>query len=182
MAEDVVVVGLGNPGTRYEQTLHNVGYKVVERLAAKNGWSFEEEARHSALVAKGERGGKKFHLLKPLTFMNLSGDAVGSYLAFYKLPVEALIVVVDDADLPLGDFRFREEGGHGGHNGLKNIGLRLGTNRFKRARIGIGRDPMLPLADYVLKSQDEKVWNALLPAIDQALSVIEEMKFNGVNR
>lgn len=182
MENDVVVVGLGNPGFRYENSLHNVGFKVVERLAAKRKWPWKEEGRHQALIAKGDEGGFTYHLLKPLTFMNLSGEAVRSYLSWTKLPVESLIIVVDDADLPLGTVRVRDSGGDGGHNGLKSVKHELGTDQYKRVRIGIGRDPILPLADFVLKHQDETFWSSFNPALDQAVNVIEEMKFNGVKK
>ncbi len=175
---DVVAVGLGNPGARYASSFHNVGYKVLERLAAKQGWPWNKDSRHNALVAKGEVKGVVFHLIKPETFMNLSGEAVQSYLHWLKLPVEALTVIVDDADLPLGSIRERPYGGNGGHNGLKSIEQRIGTNRFDRIRIGIGRDDMIPLADYVLMAQGEEKWKEILPAIDQAVLLLEA-KCNG---
>lgn len=167
-----MIVGLGNPGPRYQQTLHNVGFKVVERLADRLGavWKFEE--RFQAEVLKKDL----YHLLKPETFMNLSGVAVRDYLKYYQLSFDRLVVVADDADLLFGEIRLRPFGGSGGHNGLKSIAKELATHQFKRLRFGIGRpesETAMSLADYVLMRQDTSVWDSLDPAIDKAASLLE---------
>lgn len=176
---DVVAVGLGNPGTRYAATLHNVGFIVVERLAESLQLGWKEDLKHHCLIAKGKADGVDYHLIKPMTFMNLSGKTVASYLNWLKLPIEALVVAVDDADLPLGEVRMRPYGGNGGHNGLKSIEHEIGSNQFKRVRVGIGRDPIIPLADYVLMTQEPSVWKVLDPAIEKAALLMTGAKING---
>jgi peptidyl-tRNA hydrolase, PTH1 family len=151
VSELYLIVGLGNPGKKYENTRHNVGFRVLDELAAKYGSIFGKEER-KALVASGTILGKKVLLAKPQTFMNLSGDSVVTLVNFYKIDIAQLIVVADDLDLPLGTIRLRKEGSSGGQNGLKNIIERLGTQSFARLRFGIGRPPgrMDPVA-YVLR-------------------------------
>lgn len=178
--QDVVVVGLGNPGDRYKETFHNIGFKAVEALAQNLSFEWKEEPKFHALVAKGIKGGIKYHLLKPMTFMNLSGESVRSYMNFNKLPVSSLVVVLDCADIPLGEFRFRPYGSSGGHNGLKSIDSMLGTNQYKRLRLGIGRDAALSLADYVLMKQNEESWTKVKEALNKAvLFLTDEKNFNG---
>jgi PTH1 family peptidyl-tRNA hydrolase len=140
-AKPKLVVGLGNPGREYEGTRHNIGFAALDRLAEKLGCSFRSKWRFSAHVAEaatGEAG--KITLAKPRTFMNRSGSAVQALLSWLKLEPQHLLVVVDDADLPLGQIRLRLSGGSGGHNGLRSIIEALGGNEeFARLRIGIGR-------------------------------------------
>ncbi|GAC1656905.1 MAG: aminoacyl-tRNA hydrolase [Ktedonobacteraceae bacterium] len=133
-----LVVGLGNPGSQYEQTRHNVGFRVVDKLAAKLGWRWTER-RSRAVLAGGNLGAEKVLLIKPLTSMNLSGEAVGELIRWYKLQAEDILVVCDDLDLPVGKVRLRTAGSAGGHNGLDNIIAHLHTNKFPRLRVGIGR-------------------------------------------
>jgi PTH1 family peptidyl-tRNA hydrolase len=134
-----LIVGLGNPGAEYARTRHNAGFLVVERLAERwqAGWTYEK--RFNARVARAERGGLRLLLCEPQTYMNSSGDAVGPLMAFYRLSHGRLLVVVDDADLPLGELRLRPRGSSGGHHGLESIEQHLGTRDFARLRIGIGR-------------------------------------------
>jgi PTH1 family peptidyl-tRNA hydrolase len=158
-----VIVGLGNPGQKYEMTRHNMGYLVVKAMARQLGWSFKEEHRFKAFVAKGmvertavkvdlkgigerkevteelEKQAIALHLLLPTTYMNCSGIAVRSYLDFFKLPLSSLIVVMDDLSLPLGRMRLRSKGSSGGHNGLKSIQSHLGSDEIVRLRMGIGK-------------------------------------------
>lgn len=142
MENEYLIVGLGNPGREYERTRHNAGFMVVDRLAAfwKADWTAEK--KFSARVAKAEVDGKRVLLCEPQTYMNLSGEAAGSMVAFRKLPIERVLVVVDDADLPLGEIRMRTNGSSGGHHGLDSIEQHFGTRDYARQRIGIGRrDP-----------------------------------------
>ncbi len=177
---DVVVVGLGNPGDRYKDTFHNIGFKAVDTLAQECGFEWKAEPKFQAFVAKGIKGGIKYHLLKPMTYMNLSGEAVRSYLNFTKLPVSSLIVVLDCADLPLGEVRYRSYGSSGGHNGLKSIDSQLGTSQYKRLRLGIGREATLSLADYVLMKQSDESWGKLKDTLKNAvLFLTDEKNFNG---
>lgn len=145
-----VIVGLGNPGKKYALTRHNIGYLVVQALAAAKGWQFKEEPQFSAQVAKGRVDGKTVHLLLPLTYMNESGQAVRRYLDFYKLGPQQLRVVCDDIALPFGELRVRAAGSSGGHNGLKSIQAHLHTTYYVRLRMGIGCEVQNTLADYVL--------------------------------
>ncbi len=132
-----LVIGLGNPGSQYEQTRHNVGFRVVDKLAAQLGWHWERRGR--TMVASGTIGPEKVTLVKPLTFMNNSGEAVGELMRWYKLQPEDVLVVYDEIDLPAGKLRLRPNGSAGGHNGLDNVIRHLHTNQFPRLRIGVGR-------------------------------------------
>jgi len=134
-----LIVGLGNPGADYAKTRHNAGFLLVEKLAEqwKSGW--KNERKFQARVSRAECGGKKVLLAEPQTFMNLSGESVGALVKFYQLPLEKILVVVDDADLPLGEIRLRPAGGSGGHHGLESVAEHLGSREYARLRIGIGR-------------------------------------------
>lgn len=168
----LVFVGLGNPGIRYEMTRHNMGYLVVKALAKQLGWQFKEEKRFNSMVVKGEQGKVTLHLLMPLTFMNLSGIALRSYLDFYKLPVSSVIVVVDDIALSLGQMRLKAEGSAGGHNGLKSIEQHLGTAAYKRLRMGIGHPGPKILADYVLEAFSQEEQENLSKVVDHGKEVL----------
>lgn len=147
-----LIVGLGNPGAKYRGTRHNIGFAVLDALAARWQVSFES-APVDALIAK-VRGADEVLLAKPLTFMNASGEAVGALLRYYKIEIADLLVVVDDVQLPLGKLRARVRGSAGGHNGLKSIVAHVG-DAFSRLRIGVGRgDPRRDLADHVLTRFD----------------------------
>jgi len=135
-----VIVGLGNPGPKYARHRHNFGFQTVDRFAERQGLRFTEKAAR-ALLARGQVGGEAVVLAKPQTFMNLSGESVKSLLKQLGAKVEDLLVVYDDLDLPLGRLRLRPQGSAGGHNGLRSIIDRLGTNQFARLRLGIGRPP-----------------------------------------
>jgi PTH1 family peptidyl-tRNA hydrolase len=134
-----LIVGLGNPGADYAKTRHNAGFLLVEKLAVrwKAGWA--NERKFTARMAKADYGGKKVLLCEPQTFMNLSGEAVAAVRQFYQLPLESILVAVDDADLPLGEIRLRPGGGSGGHHGLESVAQHLGAKEYARLRIGIGR-------------------------------------------
>ena len=134
-----LIVGLGNPGAEYVKTRHNAGFTLVERLAElwQAGWT--NERKFVCRLAKAERHGQKVLLCEPQTFMNLSGEAVGALVKYYQLPLAKILVVVDDADLPLGEIRLRPGGGTGGHHGLESVTQHLGSREYARLRIGIGR-------------------------------------------
>lgn len=139
MENTYLVAGLGNPGREYIQTRHNAGFMAVERCAVRwrAGWSFE--GKFEARLARAEVQGRRVILCEPQTYMNVSGAAVGAVTEFFKLPVERVLIVVDDADLKLGEVRLRESGSSGGHHGLDSIEQRLGTRKYARLRVGIGR-------------------------------------------
>lgn len=134
-----LIVGLGNPGAEYARTRHNAGFRLVERLAERWRLEWSASKKFHARLARGEYGGRRVVLCEPQTFMNLSGEAVGALVDFYRVKLQNLMVAVDDADLPVGEIRLRMRGSSGGHHGLESIEQRLGTRDFARLRIGIGR-------------------------------------------
>ena len=134
-----LIVGLGNPGADYAKTRHNAGFLLVEKLAAQWQAGWNSERKFVARMAKADCGEKKVLLCEPQTFMNLSGEAVAAVQQFYQLPLANILVVVDDADLPLGEIRLRPGGGSGGHHGLESVAQHLGSKAYARLRIGIGR-------------------------------------------
>ena len=176
-----LVVGLGNPGPQYEHTRHNVGFRVVDKLAKKMGWRWNEQ-RSRAMLASGMLGSEKVALAKPLTYMNLSGQAVGELLRWYKISPEDLLVVYDELDLPLGIIRLRPKGSAGGHNGIENIIAHLHTNEFPRLRVGIGRptNNRVDGASYVLgiPPLDERI--LLDTAEDRAVEAVELVITQGI--
>ena len=173
-----VIVGLGNPKREYENTRHNIGFDVIDALADKYGISVKE-VKHKAVTGKGIIEGKRVILVKPLTFMNLSGESVRQVLDFYKAsPEEDLIVIADDISLDVGKIRIRKKGSAGGHNGLKNIILHTGTDGFQRIKMGVGEKPAgWDLADYVMGSfsQDDKgkIDEAIQDAISAAVLMMQ---------
>ena len=135
-----IVVGLGNPGPKYDWTRHNVGFLVVDELADRANIPVQR-VKYKALTNTTKLGGKSVLLMKPVTYMNLSGEAVGQAARFYKVPPERVLVISDDVSLPQGKLRIRRSGSAGGHNGLKNIIAHLGTDQFPRVKVGVGNKP-----------------------------------------
>jgi len=162
-----IVVGLGNPGIEYQRTRHNVGFDCIDRLARRVcDPSQAARARFQALASEGEVGGEKVLLLKPMTYMNLSGSTVAEAIRFFKLDATRdLLVIVDDIALPCGAIRLRMDGSAGGHNGLADIESKLGTNRYSRCRIGVDAPGRIPQRDYVLGRfrEDQQ------PLVDEAI-------------
>jgi len=177
-----LVVGLGNPGSEYEYTRHNVGYRVVDKLASKFGWKWSER-RSRAFLASGTIGLEKVVLAKPITFMNLSGQAVGELVRWYKIQPEDVLIVYDDLDLPVGKVRLRARGSAAGHNGLEDIIHHLHTNAFPRLRVGIGRSANSHIKgkDYVLgvPTSDERI--LLEMGEDRAVEAIELVIRQGIS-
>ena len=167
------IIGLGNPTAQYAGTRHNIGFDAITHLADKYGISVTEK-KHKALCGKGIIGGQKVVLVKPQTFMNLSGESVREVLDFYKAEPEDILVLYDDISLEPGSLRVREKGSAGGHNGIKNIILHLGTEEFARVRIGVGEKPAdWDLKDYVLGhfSAEEEV--LMREALGNAAEAVE---------
>ncbi|MGO0058523.1 aminoacyl-tRNA hydrolase [Brevibacillus fluminis] len=145
-----VIIGLGNPGKKYEDTRHNVGFMAIDKISEQWGIPVAQE-KFRALVGEGRIEGERVLLVKPLTYMNLSGESVAEIMKFYKLVPDDILVIYDDLDLPVGQLRLREKGSAGGHNGIKSLIAHLGTQEFKRAKIGISRPlPGRSVSDYVL--------------------------------
>ncbi|MEO2068395.1 MAG: aminoacyl-tRNA hydrolase [Desulfurobacteriaceae bacterium] len=171
-----LIVGLGNPGKKYENTRHNVGWMALDRLALRLGVSFSKEKFKGKLSEISLDDGRKVFLLKPLTFMNLSGESVGELARFYKLQPQEVLVVYDDLDLPLGKLRLRLKGSSGGHKGVLSIEKHLGSREFPRLRIGIGR-PLTKeeVVDYVLSPFGKDELPILEESLERAVDCLEEI-------
>ena len=173
-----VIVGLGNPGRKYENTRHNVGFMAVDLIAQRYGIKVNR-LRHKALTGDGMIDGKRILLAKPQTYMNLSGESVRDIVEYYKVPMENLIIIYDDIDLPAGVLRIRAKGSSGTHNGMKSVIYHLQSDNFPRIRIGIGKAPEgWDLADYVLGefSSDEadKAADCIRRAAEAAAAIVAE--------
>lgn len=169
-----LIVGLGNPGAKYTHTYHNLGYMCIDALADKLNVNFNKKM-FDADVAQVNYNGQTLLLIKPLTYMNLSGESVIKFVTKYKIKPEQIIVFCDDIDLKPGVLRFKEHGSGGTHNGLKNIVYHIGEG-FKRIKIGCGQDKSMELADYVLSNIDDNNWELIKPCVllagDKALQII----------
>ena len=176
-----LIIGLGNPGLKYRNTRHNLGFMVVNKLADKIGAKWKFNANFNAEIIETTIKGQKTIILKPLTYMNLSGQAVVKVVNYYDIDLEDMIVVVDDLALDTGRLRLREFGSDGGHNGLKNIDLHLKSNQYKRIRVGIGQNTLSEVNDYVLgkfpKSELPLVATAIDDASDALLYFIENKPY-----
>jgi PTH1 family peptidyl-tRNA hydrolase len=176
-----LVVGLGNPGSQYGETRHNIGWMVLDRLADRAGRAGRGRQRDASSTIEVRSGGLELILAKPQTYMNDSGRAVRRLLASYRVPLVELLVVADDFALPFGKLRFREAGSHGGHNGLRSIIDELGSEKFSRLRVGIG-EPGRGAVDHVLSrfSADERARMAIL--IDAAADAVEAWAREGTSK
>jgi PTH1 family peptidyl-tRNA hydrolase len=178
--EMYVIAGLGNPGKQYEGTKHNIGFEVIDWLA-KDYTIDITKFKHKALVGEGMICGKRVLLVKPQTYMNLSGESIREILKFYKVPLEHFMVIYDDTSLPEGAVRLREKGSAGGHNGIKNIIAHLGTDVFLRAKVGIGEKPNgWDLADYVLAKFSKDSLPMIQTGIEKAAHAVELYLSKGV--
>ena len=179
-AVDWIVVGLGNPGREYERTRHNVGYRTADLLAKDAGVKIDR-AKFRGLTRTLTLAGKKVLLLKPETYMNNSGEAVQLAAMFYKVPIDHILVVSDDVSLPVGTIRVRAEGSAGGHNGLKSVISRLGSQEFPRVKIGVGAKPHpdYDLADWVLSAFSPQEEDLIGPAVEKAAAAVQELIKNG---
>ena len=152
-----LIVGLGNPGKEYENTRHNIGFMTVDDYAKKIGVSITKE-KYNGLYADTMIDGEKVILLQPQSYINFSGEVIRKFVDFYKINIEDILIIHDDLDLQVGTYKVKQKGSSGGHNGLKNIELHLGTQEYKRIKIGISNNKMMDTKDYVLGklSHDEK--------------------------
>jgi PTH1 family peptidyl-tRNA hydrolase len=176
MEEIRLIVGLGNPGERYEKTRHNAGYWWVDAIAGRKRASWKKETKFSGWVAKVEEGGHEFVLLKPSTYMNESGRSVSSYLRFFRIEPGHMLVVHDELDLPPGVVKLKKGGGTGGHNGLTDIADALGTKDFWRLRIGIGHPGHRDLvSDYVLDKARRAEQDAIDPPFERSLDLLPRL-------
>lgn len=174
-----LIVGLGNPGREYEMTRHNTGFMVVDELANKLGVTFED--KRYGFVAEASIKGRKVFILKPTTYMNLSGNAVRYWLQKENIEQGRMLVIVDDLSIPLGDFRLKGNGSNGGHNGLGNIQQLIGQ-QYARLRMGIGADfQQGQQVDWVLGKYDDEDMKTLQPSIDMAVEIIKSFVLAGLN-
>ena len=177
-----IIVGLGNPDRQYQNTRHNIGFDVIDVIADKNNITVKER-KHKALIGKGFVGGQKVVLVKPQTYMNLSGESVREVIDFYKADEKSeLIVVSDDISLDVGQIRIRKKGSAGGHNGLKNIILHLGHDEFQRVKMGVGQKPEgYDLVDYVLGHFPKEEREIMDESAKRAADAIEVMIAEGAD-
>jgi len=171
-----LIVGLGNPGRQYEKTRHNAGFLFLDTLAQELGCIWSNEPRFQGLFAEGNVANGKVMLLKPDTFMNKSGHSVGKISRYYKLLPEEILVVHDELDFNPGVIKLKKDGGHAGHNGLRDIMAHLGSKDFYRLRIGIGRPAAgKVVVDFVLSSPSKPEWELLVKAFDLSRSFVGQM-------
>lgn len=177
-----IIAGLGNPTKEYDKTRHNVGFEVIDRLADRYDIDVSER-KHRAFCGKGMIEGQKVLLVKPQTFMNLSGESLRSVVDYYKVTPEELVVIYDDISLPPGQLRIRLKGSAGGHNGIKNIIAHLGTQEFPRIKVGVGaKPPRMDLKDYVLSRFSKGEQELMDEAFQEAAQAVAMMIGEGADR
>ena len=185
-----LIAGLGNPDTKYQFTRHNAGFMLLDYMKYKHSFDFKFESKFNGEIAKIQMNGESIILLKPHTYMNLSGNALIAVMNFYKIQPKDILIAYDDISLPLGTLRFRAKGSDGGHNGIKSIVKVLGGNTtFDRLKIGIGPQPPIPSEAFVLQNFTQEQLGELKPALQRAAEAIEfyikdgiiltQSKFNG---
>lgn len=176
----IVIVGLGNMGDKYKNTKHNIGFDVIDLISEKYNIKVDN-FKHKGFIGKGEIEGKSVLLVKPQTYMNLSGECVREVVNFYKVPQSNFLVIYDDISLPIGKIRIREKGSHGGQNGVKNIINIMGTNEFPRIKVGIGDKPNgWDLADYVLAKFNKDDLPLALSGMEKAVEGVELFLSSGL--
>lgn len=175
-----LIVGLGNPGDKYEGTRHNAGFRALDAYCSKAGQKIDR-LKFKALTGEGTFGGRRVLFLKPQTYMNLSGEAVHEASAFYKIPPARILVLFDDISLPVGRLRVRPKGSAGGQNGVKNIIAQLGSDQFPRVKIGVGAKPRpdYDLADWVLSRMTAEEEKIFVPTLVRAAEAAEDIVRNG---
>ena len=168
-----LIVGLGNPGKEYENTRHNVGFMALDRIASFLGVSFTKE-KFQGLYGEVVYEGEKYLLLKPQKYMNLSGEVVADFVHFFKIDLSDILILYDDLDTPLGNIRLRSKGSSGGHNGIKNIEMHLGTNEYNRIKFGISNDLKMDTKDYVLGHFSKEEKEILNKTLDQVVNIFKD--------
>ena len=180
--EPFIIFGLGNPGREYERTRHNIGFIAIDKLSI--AWKIDlSRVRYKSINGEGRFNQTKVILVKPLTFMNRSGNAVQSFINFYKITPDRVLVIHDDLDLPFGSLLIRSSGASAGQRGMQSIIARIGTNEFARLRVGIGRPPgRMDAADYVLQKFSEKDQKDLDFVLEAIVSAVETLIQDGVEK
>ena len=180
---EYIVVGLGNPDSKYQNTRHNAGFLAIDRIAEKTSISVDR-MKYKSLIGIGEIEGKKVLLMKPQTYMNNSGEAVQEAMNFYKIPIEKVLVIFDDISLDVGKMRIRRKGSDGGHNGIKSIIQLCGSENFPRVKVGVGKKPhpAYDLADWVLSRFTEKEREDLSPVFDNSYEAAKLFLENQIDK
>lgn len=176
-----VIVGLGNPGLKYSGTRHNVGFETVDRLAVRHGIKVNK-IKYKALIGEGMIAGEKVLLVKPQTYMNLSGETVQQIVNYYQLPLSNLIVIYDDIDTDFGKLRIRKKGSAGTHNGMRHIIYSIQEDTFPRIRIGIGKSERIPLKDYVLQKFSKEELVPVNDVLEDASKAVDVIITEGIDR
>lgn len=177
-----LITGLGNVGAKYTFTRHNAGFMVADYLAMQQNESFKENSKLKSLITKIRINNEDTILIKPTTYMNLSGEAIRAVIDYYKIELENTLVVYDDLSLDLGKIRFRGSGSDGGHNGIKSVIQHLGTNKFSRLKIGIGPQPGIPSEAFVLQNFGQDQLDDLKKVIQTSAEAIEFYFANGIEK
>lgn len=176
-----LIVGLGNPGTQYAATRHNIGFEAIDTIAEIHNISVNK-SKFKALVGEGTINGERVVLMKPQTYMNLSGEAVSACRSWYKIANEDIVIIYDDVSLAIGQMRIRKTGSAGGHNGIKSIIAQLGTDVFPRVKVGVGEKPSgWDLADYVLGRFSEEEMKEICPKLKDVCKAVETMVIKDVD-
>lgn len=182
VVERFLVVGLGNPGKQYEKTRHNIGFEIVDLLAKKHGFVFKEKAKFQGLLAEGVIEDVPVTILKPLTFMNLSGQSVMMVAKYLQLLPSKILIVADDIDLPFAQLKLKINSGAGTHNGLKSVEHALQSNRYARLKVGVGSEFKGDLADFVLSKFSHEEEKILPEILDKAVQTVEIWLDRGITR
>lgn len=183
METPLIIVGLGNPGSQYERTRHNLGFELVDHILREGKALDKSRQKFQGELGEVTWKGRKIYCLKPMTFMNLSGQSVGECARFYKCDVgKDLVLVVDDLDLPPGKLRLKPSGGSGGHNGIISVIEHLGTESFPRLRIGIGKEPSAPGRNHVLGKIPSGEWPLYQKSIEKAVEALKIFSADGIAR
>ncbi|MDD4547279.1 MAG: aminoacyl-tRNA hydrolase [Bacilli bacterium] len=177
-----LIVGLGNPGREYEKTRHNAGFIMVDALAKEHGISIDKE-KFKGLYGEFNHNGEKIMLLKPMKYINLSGEVIRDFIGYFKIDIDDVFIICDDMSFSVGEFKLKYKGSSGGHNGLKNIELHLNTSEYKRMKIGISKDNLIDTRDYVLGKFSVEDMQKLEEIINIFPKIIEdflELSFNNL--
>ena len=178
-----LIVGLGNPGKEYDKTRHNMGFMALDNYINKNNLGVFKE-KFNGLYLDAKVGGERVIFLKPLTYMNLSGQAVKKYIDYYKISIDDLLIICDDLDMPIGKLKLKQISSSGGHNGLKDIENHLGSNAYKRLKLGIGKDKNIDTKDYVLgkfSKTDMKVISKELDVVNDIIDDFVKLNFGDLS-
>ena len=175
-----LIVGLGNPGREYDGTRHNIGFEAIDYISSKNNIDINK-SKFKGMFGEGFIKGQKVILLKPTTYMNLSGESIREVINFYKIDNNKIIVIYDDISLEIGKLRIREKGSAGGHNGIKNIILHTGSQNFNRIRVGIDRSKYIKVVDYVLSRFTKDEQDAINQGIENASDAVIDYLDHGFN-